>query len=185
MPAAKSSIMMAILALFLCLSSTVVAADLYDPGQPLNCTQFTSNCKALSLATYGGGKNASYSGPSAQCNVTNLSSAQPLCGEKVICLATFLIKAGNSSVPVVPLPTSTVAAPGANGTATTTNAPASTPTSSGPSSPYTVGSVDLTAQLLAMYDTSKCASGALANVATSASAMVVIVSIVSVMSYLL
>ncbi|KAG0327948.1 hypothetical protein BG004_002645, partial [Podila humilis] len=40
----KSAILIAILAFFLCLSSTV-AADLLIPGNPVNCTIFKETCK--------------------------------------------------------------------------------------------------------------------------------------------
>jgi len=59
MSAFKSSMMMAIFAMFLCLSSTVAAADLYTPGgpgTPVNCTLWADHCKALTSATYGEGK---------------------------------------------------------------------------------------------------------------------------------
>lgn len=42
----------AILAFILCLSSTVVAADLYSPGSPVNCTLVKEHCKTLADSTY-------------------------------------------------------------------------------------------------------------------------------------
>ncbi|KAG0365407.1 hypothetical protein BC939DRAFT_446568 [Gamsiella multidivaricata] len=174
----KSTMMIAIFGLFLCLTSTVAAADLYNPGKPLNCTTWADNCKALTLATYGNGKNETYTGPSSQCNVTNLSGAQPLCGENVICLATFLIKAGT-----VTTTTTTAATPAPTGTNSTSGGN-TTVTTPGPSSMYTVGSVDMTSQLLSMYDTLKC-SAAFVQAATSVTALLIVASIVSLMSNML
>ena len=51
---AKSAMLVAILALFLCLSST--AAALYSPGNPVNCTAVAANCKTFVDSTYLGKK---------------------------------------------------------------------------------------------------------------------------------
>ncbi|KAF8941082.1 hypothetical protein EDD21DRAFT_349532 [Dissophora ornata] len=198
MSTAKSSMMMAVLALFLCLSSTVAAADLYSPGNPLNCTAWIANCQTLTTSVYGGGKNSSYTGPSAQCNVTNLSSAQPLCGENVICLATFLVQTDNSTVSATTTAatiagttttvsaTTSASASSATSATSATAAATTTTSSSSLSSVYTVVSVDLTSQLLALYDTSKCGtSAAVAQAATSLGALVAVASIVSFMSNML
>ncbi|KAI1314667.1 hypothetical protein EDD11_001879 [Mortierella claussenii] len=191
MSATKSSMMMAILAVFLCLSSTVAAADLYNPGNPFNCTAWANNCQALGTVTYGGGKNTTYTGYAAQCNVTNLSGAQPLCNTKVICSATFLVSKGpapiSSSLPATTATTTTTVVGGnGNGTTATTTAGAVVPTTNPISTQYTVGNVDMTAQLMAMYDTSKCPkSAAMAKAATSVVVMVAIGTIVSFMSHLL
>lgn len=50
----KSAMLVAILAFFLCLSSTVAA--LYSPGNPVNCTAVEANCKTLADSTYLGKK---------------------------------------------------------------------------------------------------------------------------------
>ncbi|KAG0215653.1 hypothetical protein BGX28_008899 [Mortierella sp. GBA30] len=179
-PSKKTTVMIAIIALILCLSSTVATADLINPGKPFNCTDFAVHCKELTMTTYGNGKNASYSGPSTQCNTT-LPAAQPLCGEKVLCLATFLVKSDGTPPPTVPLPignsnTTAVATP-------TSAAAAAAPTSG--AGVYSIATVDMTSQILGMYDTSKCANAAVAKAATSIGALVIIASVVSFMSSML
>ncbi|KAF9101987.1 hypothetical protein BGX27_011236 [Mortierella sp. AM989] len=165
MSTAKSTMMMAILALFLCLSSTVAAADLYNPGSPVNCTTWGTNCDALVTSIFK--NNNTFSSSSKQCNVTNLSGAQPLCNVKVICLATFLVP-GNTTI----LP------PAGNGTNSTAG---TKPISSG----ITVATEDMTSKLLAMYDTSKCSSASIAQIATSVSALVILATIISLLSTML
>ncbi|KAF9193813.1 hypothetical protein BGZ51_002136 [Haplosporangium sp. Z 767] len=187
MSASMNSMMMAILALFLCLSSTVAAADLFNPGQPLNCTAFAANCRALTQETFGHGKNSSYNGVSTQCNVTNLTAAKPLCGKNVICLATFLVKRSPSDPGSVS--TTTTALPSGIET-TTTSATNPTTTSAGAPAPtstlqYTIGFEDLTDKLLAMYDISKCGNAATAMAATSLGALIAVASIVSFMTNML
>ncbi|KAF8970247.1 hypothetical protein BGZ46_010554 [Entomortierella lignicola] len=178
MSATKTNMMMAILALFLCLTSTVTASSLYSPGKPLNCTAFADNCNTLAMSLYS--KNASFNGPSAQCNVTNLSAAQPLCNEKVICLATFLVMTNSTNLAVANSSSSVAAATttSAAGVSTTSSAAPATPTNGTSSIPnvYTVTSQDLTSQLIALYDTTKCGSGA---VATTVSAFVIIATVIS------
>ncbi|KAG0291054.1 hypothetical protein BGZ96_005554 [Linnemannia gamsii] len=185
MSAAKSSMIMAFLALFVCLSSTVMAAELYEPGNPFNCTTFQANCKALGVETYGNGKNASFSSASAQCNVSNIANAKPLCGLNVVCTASFVIQV-QAPAPGVTTTTSSAAVPTAtvNGTSPTT-AP-KPPVTGGTNGVFTVASADLTPQLLAKYNLDHCAKSA-ANVkmATSIAAMVAVASIVSFMSSLL
>ncbi|KAF9377040.1 hypothetical protein CPB97_010453 [Podila verticillata] len=164
---AKSAMLVAILALFLCLSSTVAA--LYSPGNPVNCTAVEANCKTLADSTYLG-KNTSYSGPSSQCNVTNLSAAKPLCGTNVLCLATFLTQG-----PSLPAPAPT-------GNSTNTN----TTTSNMPTGMYVPTVVDMTDAFIALYDSSKCGkNAAVAQAATSVGAMLVVATIVSVLSTLM
>ncbi|KAF8947901.1 hypothetical protein BGZ47_007434 [Haplosporangium gracile] len=186
MPAAKTYIIMTFLALFICLSSTVMAAELIDPGNPFNCTTFETNCRALGVAVYGNGKNATFSGANALCNVTNISNAKPLCGINVVCTATFLVQVAapapgtpsSSSSSAVVAPTTT-----ANGTSPT---PTPKPATSGSNSVYTIVAADLTPQLLAEYNQDHCPkSAANAKMATSVAAMVAIASIVSFMSVLL
>ncbi|KAF9930389.1 hypothetical protein FBU30_000520 [Linnemannia zychae] len=173
------SLIVAVLALFICLSSTAQAA--FEPGNPFNCTAFQKNCRSVADTTYGGGKNTSYSGVSARCNVTNISNGmcttpeqednfqcettevnidtKPLCGLNVVCTATFLIQAA---------------------------APNTTVNSSSPNGIYTVGAEDLTTQLLSQYDTSKCPkSAANAKTATTIVAMLAIASLVTFMSSML
>ncbi|KAF8986936.1 hypothetical protein CPC16_005564 [Podila verticillata] len=162
---AKSAMLVAILALFLCLSST--AAALYSPGNPVNCTAVAANCKTFVDSTYLG-KNSSYSGPSSQCNVTNLSAAKPLCGTNILCLATFLVQG-----PSVPAP-----APTGNSTNTTT--------SNMPTGMYVPTVVDVTAAFIDLYDSSKCGTNAaVAQAATSVGAMLIVATIVSVFSTLM
>ncbi|KAF9328606.1 hypothetical protein BG006_008230 [Podila minutissima] len=167
---AKSTMLVAIVAFILCLSSTVVAADLYSPGSPVNCTLVKQHCKALAESTYLG-KNASYSGSSSQCNVTNLSAAKPLCETKIVCLATFLTS-GNVTIPA-PVPTQ-----GTNGTNSTVP--------KAPITPYIPTTMDMTDALIALYDTSKCGkNAAVAQAATSVGAMLLVGTIVSVLSTML
>ncbi|KAF9561204.1 hypothetical protein EC968_005831 [Mortierella alpina] len=177
---APKMILLAMLAFVLSLASTVAAADLIDPGKPLNCTAFIANCKKLVIDTHG--KNATYSSPSSQCNVTNLSAAKPLCGKNVICLAVFEYK-GNATVPAPVTPTSAaVATPSGNATAAPTGAapaPVAIPGALG------FVTVDMTEQILAMYDTSKCGNAAVAKAATSIGALLIIASVVSFMSNML
>ncbi|KAF9151682.1 hypothetical protein BG015_006361 [Linnemannia schmuckeri] len=186
MPAAKSSMIMAFLALFVCLSSTVMAAELIDPGNPFNCTTFQTNCKALGVEVYGNGKNATFSGANALCNVTNVSNAKPLCGINVVCTATFLVQVAapapgtpsSSSSSAFVAPTAT-----ANGTSPT---PTPKPATGGSNGVYTIASADLTPQILAKYNQDHCPkSAANAKMATSVVAMVAVASIVSFMSALL
>ncbi|KAG0245321.1 hypothetical protein BGX31_007519 [Mortierella sp. GBA43] len=160
MSAFKSSVMLALLAMFLCLSSTVAAADLFAPGKPVNCTSWADHCKALTNDAYAG-KNISYSGPSSQCNTTNLAAAQPLCGTNVLCMATFLIS----------LPSTGNTTTGGNSTTNSTG------------SMYTVGSVDMTSQLLAQYDANRC-SGAMMQAAVSFGAMMLVASMTTLFSML-
>ncbi|KAF9133287.1 hypothetical protein BGW39_010104 [Mortierella sp. 14UC] len=182
MSIAKSSMIMAFLALFVCMSSTVMAAGTVDPGTPFNCTTLKTTCKTIADASYA--KNASYSGTIAQCNVTNLSNAKPLCGMNVICTATFLIEVPGSNPPVVPTPT--IATPAA--TATTNGTAPVVPTKPATANGMiTVGTVDMTPQLLEQYDTSKCPSSAATSVkaASSVVAMVVVASVAVFMSAML
>jgi len=122
--------------------------------------------------------------------------AEDLCNYKVTCLATFMNLGGSSTNAMI-----NAAAPSASATsaaaAPTSAAPSAAPSASAtstaaagpqPTGPvYTVGSVNLTSQLLAMYDTSKCAKGsaAAAKIVTSAAAAAIVASILSVMSYAL
>ncbi|KAK3848659.1 MAG: hypothetical protein J3R72DRAFT_429455 [Linnemannia gamsii] len=177
----KSSLIMAFLALFACMSSAVMAAGTVDPGQPLNCTTVKSTCKTLADASYG--KNASYTGINARCNVTNISNAKALCGVNVVCTATFLVEVPLNPNPV-PVPTVPNPAPVAT---PTTNGTAPVPTIKPPTGPIiTVGAVDLTAQLLEQYDQGKCpTSAANAKVASSVLAMAVVASIACFMSAML
>ncbi|KAI8363604.1 hypothetical protein B0O80DRAFT_421318 [Mortierella sp. GBAus27b] len=190
MSAFKSSVMLALLAMFLCLSSTVAAADLFAPGKPVNCTSWADHCKALTNDAYAGKKYVfmiaiapstdlkeetqdaqspldppwlciSYSGPSSQCNTTNLAAAQPLCGTNVLCMATFLIS----------LPSTGNTTTGGNSTTNSTG------------SMYTVGSVDMTSQLLAQYDANRC-SGAMMQAAVSFGAMMLVASMTTLFSML-
>ncbi|KAG0276672.1 hypothetical protein BGZ95_007206 [Linnemannia exigua] len=178
----KPSMIMAFLALFVCMSSAVMAAGTLDPGQPLNCTILKETCKSLADASYG--KNASYSGINARCNVTNLSNAKPLCGVNVVCTATFLFEVSTNPNPI-PVPTVTTAAPAAT-PSTNGTAPAPVPTTKPPNGMYTIGAVDMTPQLLEQYDQGKCpTSAANAKVASSVLAMMVIASIASFMSAML
>ncbi|KAG0331345.1 hypothetical protein BG000_010986 [Podila horticola] len=167
---AKSTMFVAILAFILCLSSTVVAADLYSPGSPVNCTLVKEHCKTLADSTYLN-KNTTYQGSSPQCNATNLSAAKPLCETKIICLATFLAT-GNVTIPA-PVPTQ-----GTNGTNSTVP--------KAPITPYLFTTVDMTDALIALYDTSKCGkNAAVAQAATSVGAMLLVGTIVSVLSTML
>ncbi|KAF9347912.1 hypothetical protein BGX26_000650 [Mortierella sp. AD094] len=178
MSATKSTMMMAILALFLCMTSTVTAANLYAPGSPFNCTAFANNCQTLTTSLYGG-KNSSYQGPSTQCsNSSNLPAVQSLCNEKVLCLATFLVQSNASTTTTTT--TTAAAVPTGNGTTNGTVAP----TRPIASDLYTFTSVDVTSQLLDLYDTSKC-SAAIAQVATSFGALAVIATVVSMVSSML
>ncbi|KAG0003241.1 hypothetical protein BGZ79_001337 [Entomortierella chlamydospora] len=178
MSATKSTMMMAILALFLCMTSTV-AADLYSPGNPFNCTAFASNCQALTTSLYAG-KNSTYQGPSYQCtNSSNLAAVQTLCAEKVLCLATFLVETDVNST-VTPTTTTSAAAATPTGNSTTN----STTSAISLALQYSFTSVDVTSQLLAMYDTSKC-SAAVVQVATSFGALAVIATVVSMVSSML
>ncbi|KAF9968616.1 hypothetical protein BGZ70_001352 [Mortierella alpina] len=174
---ASKMILLAMLAFVLSLASTVAAADLIDPGKPLNCTAFIANCKKLVIDTHG-----KTSSPSSQCNVTNLSAAKPLCGKNVICLAIFESK-GNSTVPAPVTPTSAAAAtPSGNATAAPTGAapaPVAIPGALG------FVTIDMTEQILALYDTSKCGNAAVAKAATSIGALLIIASVVSFMSNML
>ncbi|KAF9138684.1 hypothetical protein BGX30_008891 [Mortierella sp. GBA39] len=190
MSAAKSSMIMAFLALFVCLSSTVMAAELIDPGNPFNCTTIQTNCRALGVQVYG--TNATFNGANALCNVTNISNAKPLCGINVVCTATFLVQVA-SPAPGTPSSSSSaaIAAPTAtaNGTITTTTA-ASVPTQAaaavGSNFVYTIASADLTPQLLAEYNQDHCPkSAANAKMATSVVAMIAVASVVSFVSALL
>ncbi|KAG0028123.1 hypothetical protein BGZ82_008605 [Podila clonocystis] len=166
---AKSAMLVAIVAFILCLSSTVVAADLYSPGSPVNCTLVKEHCKTLAESTYRN-KTLTYQSHSAQCNVTNLSAAKPFCETKIICLATFL-NAGNVTIPT-PVPTQ-----GTNGTNSTIP--------KAPSMSYFT-SVDMTDALIALYDVSKCGkNAAVAQAATSVGAMLLVGTIVSVLSTML
>ncbi|CAO3575105.1 unnamed protein product [Mortierella alpina] len=175
---ASKMIILAMLAFVLSLASTVAAADLIDPGKPLNCTAFIANCKKLVSDTHG--KNATFSSSSSQCNVTNLSAAKPLCGKNVICLAIFETK---GTVPAPVTPTSAAAAtPSGNATAAPTGvapAPVAIPGALG------FVTIDMTDQILAMYDTSKCGNAAVAKAATSIGALLIIASVVSFMSNML
>ncbi|KAF9904990.1 hypothetical protein EC991_002172 [Linnemannia zychae] len=188
----KSSMIMAFLALFVCMSSTVMAAGTVDPGNPFNCATLKATCKTIADASYA--KNASYSGMQAQCNVTNLSNAsphiprnnpqtaKPLCGVNVICTATFLIEVSGTNPPAVPTTTSAAPATPTNGTT-----PAVPPKPAAPNGMYTLGTVDLTPQVLEQYDTSKCPTSAASHVkaASSVAAMVVVASVVAFMSSML
>ncbi|KAG0030008.1 hypothetical protein BGZ81_003162 [Podila clonocystis] len=167
---AKSAMLVAIVAFILCLSSTVVAADLYSPGSPVNCTLVKEHCKTLADSTYLG-KNSTYQGSSSQCNVTNLSAAKPFCENKIICSATFLVPS-NVTIPT-PVPTQ-----GTNGTnSTIPKAPTNMPY-------FTT--VDMTDALIALYDVSKCGkNAAVAQAATSVGAMLLVGTIVSVLSTML
>ncbi|KAF9546468.1 hypothetical protein EC957_009681 [Mortierella hygrophila] len=189
MSAAKSSMIMAFLALFVCLSSTVMAAELIDPGNPFNCTTIQTNCRALGVQVYG--TNATFNGANALCNVTNISNAKPLCGINVVCTATFLVQVAapapgaSSSSAAIAVPTAT-----ANGTTTTTTTIAPVPTQAaavtGSNFVYTIASADLTPQLLAEYNQDHCPkSAANAKMATSVVAMIAVASVVSFVSALL
>ncbi|KAF9363274.1 hypothetical protein BGX34_004525 [Mortierella sp. NVP85] len=174
MSAFKSSMMMAIFAMFFCLSSTVAAADLYTPGgpgTPVNCTTWADHCKALTVATYGEGKNSSYTGASPRCNVTNISAAQPLCGVNVACVATFLIRTDGSTAPPA-------AGNGTTGGNSTTGGNGTISTGG-----YKVASVDMTSELLAMYDAKKCSNAVRAVV--SFGALVIVASITTLFSSML
>ncbi|GJJ69592.1 hypothetical protein EMPS_01939 [Entomortierella parvispora] len=191
----KSSLMMAILAVFVCVSSTVQAADLYSPGNPLNCTAWTQNCQTLSDSIYGNGKNASYTSISATCtNETTLSGAMDLCNDKVTCLATFMLMSNAVVMAAEPSASAAPTAASSAAAATTSGASSSAPAATGttPSGPaptgpvYSVGSVNLTSQLLAMYDTSKCGkSAAAAKMVTSAAAAALVASVITLMTYAL
>ncbi|KAF9578979.1 hypothetical protein BGW38_004964 [Lunasporangiospora selenospora] len=171
----KSTFMVALLALVFCLASTVSAAERYNPGSPFNCTVFKANCGKLTGETFG--KNSSYSGPSAQCNVTNLEAAKPLCGLNVLCMATFTGRNPNVSTP---LPT-----PSGNSTNGNSTNGTNTPTIGNPNM-YSFSTEDLTEQLIGMYDTGKCPkNAAIAQAATSLTALVVMASLVSMMANML
>ncbi|KAF9108839.1 hypothetical protein BGX29_005750 [Mortierella sp. GBA35] len=190
MSATKSSMLMALVALFLCLSSTVMAAELLEPGNPFNCTIFKTNCKNLGDLTFGNGKNSSYQGIQARCNVTNLSDAKNLCGQNVICTATFLLQVGANPNPpagsTATTTTTTTTTAGATPTNGTAPPPSSTTKPSTSNGMYTIGSADLTAQLVGQYNTEKCGKNAAnAKVATSLAAMIVIASVISFMSSVL
>ncbi|KAH7058243.1 hypothetical protein BKA57DRAFT_448856 [Linnemannia elongata] len=188
MSATKSSMIMAFLALFVCLSSTVMAAELIDPGNPFNCTSVQATCKTLGASLYGNGKNATFSGANAQCNSSNISNAKPLCGINVVCTATFLTQVdtpapgtpSSSSSSAVVAPTATASA---NGTTPTT---APKPATGGSNFVYSFVTVDLTPQLLTMYNQDHCPkSAANAKMATSVVAMIAVASVVSFVSALL
>ncbi|KAF9433576.1 hypothetical protein BGZ76_009259 [Entomortierella beljakovae] len=158
------SFMMAILALFFL--ATTVAADLLAPGNPVNCTQWASSCKAIATELYA--NNGTFSGANNQCtNSTTLTTISPLCNMKVNCIASFV-----SGVTVT-----TSAAPTPTGNSTNTTRPIVP----GFNQVY----VDLTSQLLAKYDTGKCSSANLARIATSAGSLAVIAVIASFVSNLL
>ncbi|KAK3822086.1 MAG: hypothetical protein JOS17DRAFT_754834 [Linnemannia elongata] len=187
MSVAKSSMIMAFLALFVCLSSTVMAAELIDPSNPFNCTSIQTTCRALGVEVYGNGKNATFQGANALCNSTNISNAKPLCGINVVCTATFLVQV---AAPVPGTPSSSSSAISAPTATATTNGTAPSPTpkpaTGGSNGIYTIGSADLTSQLLAKYNQDHCPkSAANAKMATSVVAMVAVASIVSFVSALL
>ncbi|KAG0056449.1 hypothetical protein BGZ83_004956 [Gryganskiella cystojenkinii] len=170
--------MIALLALLFCASSTVQAAD-YDFSHPSNCTAWSANCRILTDLTYGNGKNGSYTSDSAICaNSSSATAAQPLCQNKVTCYATFMNFGAFNAV---------INAAGNTTTSSTTAGTVPTATSSSgpkPSGVYSVGSIDMTAQLLKMYDTSKC-SAAAAQAVTSAVAVAIVATVLSVMSFAL
>ncbi|KAF9978920.1 hypothetical protein BGZ73_008425 [Actinomortierella ambigua] len=160
---ARFSLISALLALVVLCLSAVHAADLYAPGNPFNCTSFKDNCKSLVLSRFGGGKNATFSSASSQCNGT-ITDVKLLCNVKVACFAVFA--ATNQPVTPPPLP--------GNGTNATAGAPV----------PATFTKVSLTDDLIAMYDTGKCPGtngvSSLFQASTSFGAMMALVALVSV-----
>lgn len=90
--------------------------------------------------------------------------AQPLCGQNVLCMATFLVSGGSTPTP-------------GNSTNGTT-------TSNTTTSMYSVGSVDLTKQLLEQYDISKC-SAAVIQAAASVGALLLVASMTTLFSSML
>ncbi|KAG0236824.1 hypothetical protein BGW42_002692 [Actinomortierella wolfii] len=161
----RSTLISTLFAVFVLCLSVVRAADLYTPGNPFNCTAFKDNCRSLVVSRYGGSKNATVTSVSAssQCNGT-ITDAKPLCEVKVACFAVL----GSTNQPVAPPPM-----PG-NGT----NATSGTPI------PATFTKIPLTDDIIAMYDTGKCANGNGANgllqASTSMGALMTLVAIVSV-----
>ncbi|KAF9985839.1 hypothetical protein BGZ65_009700, partial [Modicella reniformis] len=91
---------------------------------------------------------------------------QPLCGQNVICLATFINK------------NETPTTGGGNGTTGGNSTTGGTPKM------YTVTSMDMTKQLMDLYDSSKC-SAAVMKIATSLGALITIGSIVTFFNYIL
>lgn len=113
--------------------------------------------------------------------------AKPLCGINVVCTATFLVQV---AAPVPGTPSSSSSAISAPTATATTNGTAPSPTpkpaTGGSNGIYTIGSADLTSQLLAKYNQDHCPkSAANAKMATSVVAMVAVASIVSFVSALL
>ncbi|KAF9161670.1 hypothetical protein DFQ26_004333 [Actinomortierella ambigua] len=160
---ARFSLISTLVALFVLCLSVVRAAELYAPGNPFNCTAFKDNCRSLVISRFGGGKNATFSSVSSQCNGT-ITDVKPLCDVKVACFAVFA--APNQPVAPPPMP--------GNGTNATAGAPV----------PATFTKESLTDDLIAMYDTSKCPGtsgvGSLFQASTSFGALVALVAMISV-----
>ncbi|KAG0376657.1 hypothetical protein BGX24_007416 [Mortierella sp. AD032] len=133
----KSSLIMAFLALFACMSSAVMAAGTVDPGQPLNCTTVKNTCKTLADASYG----------------KKYVPAKALCGVNVVCTATFLVEVPLNPNPI-PVPTVPNPAPVAT---PTTNGTAPVPTTKPPTGPIiTVGAVATSVLAMAVVASIAC-----------------------------